>query len=112
MPNGKMEGIPIALMEALAAEIPVVATAISGIPELVRDGETGLLVPERDAAALAEALLRLYADRDLGRRLASAGRQLVLREFNLEHSVAQLRALFERDWRMDGQRPLLCEIEA
>jgi len=112
MPNGKMEGIPIALMEALAAEIPVVATAISGIPELVRDGETGLLVPERDAAALAEALLRLYTDRDLGRRLASAGRQLVLREFNLEHSVAQLRALFERDWRMDGQRPLLCEIEA
>ena len=112
MPNGKMEGIPVALMEALAAEIPVVATAISGIPELVRDGETGLLVPERDAAALAEALLRLYTDRDLGRRLASAGRQLVLREFNLEHSVAQLRTLFERDWRMDGQRPLLCEIEA
>ncbi len=112
MPNGKMEGIPVALMEALAAEIPVVATAISGIPELVRDGETGLLVPERDAAALAEALLRLYTDRDLGRRLASAGRQLVLREFNLEHSVAQLRALFERDWRMDGQRPLLREIEA
>jgi glycosyltransferase involved in cell wall biosynthesis len=112
MPNGKMEGIPMALMEALAAEIPVVATAISGIPELVRDGETGLLVPERDAAALAEALLRLYTDRDLGRRLASAGRQLVLREFNLEHSVAQLRTLFERDWRMDGQRPLLCEIEA
>jgi glycosyltransferase involved in cell wall biosynthesis len=112
MPNGKMEGIPMALMEALAAEIPVVATAISGIPELVRDGETGLLVPERDAAALAEALLRLYTDRDLGRRLASAGRQLVLREFNLEQSVAQLRALFERDWRMDGQRPLLCEIEA
>jgi len=112
MPNGKMEGIPMALMEALATEIPVVATAISGIPELVRDGETGLLVPERDAAALAEALLRLYTDRDLGRRLASAGRQLVLREFNLEHSVAQLRTLFERDWRMDGQRPLLCEIEA
>ncbi|MFQ3631397.1 glycosyltransferase, partial [Roseiflexus sp.] len=58
MPNGKMEGIPIALMEALAAEIPVVATAISGIPELVRDGETGLLVPERNAAALADALMR------------------------------------------------------
>jgi len=112
MPNGKMEGIPMALMEALAAEIPVVATAISGIPELVRDGETGLLVPERDAAALAEALLRLYTDRDLGRRLASAGRQLVLREFNLEHNVAQLRALFERDRRMDGQRSIVREIEA
>lgn len=112
MPNGKMEGIPVALMEALAAEIPVVATAISGIPELVRDGETGLLVPERNAAALAEALLRLYTNRDLGRRLATAGRQLVLREFNLAHSVAQLRTLFECDGRMEGQQPILREIEA
>lgn len=58
MPNGKMEGIPMALMEALASEVPVVATSISGIPELVHDGETGLLVPQRDAAALADALAR------------------------------------------------------
>ncbi|MGQ9826392.1 MAG: glycosyltransferase [Roseiflexus sp.] len=112
MPNGKMEGIPVALMEALATETPVVATAISGIPELVRDGETGLLVPERDAVALAEALVRLATDRDLGRRLAAAGRLLVLREFNLEHNVAQLRALFEHDRRMDGRQPILREIEA
>ncbi|MCS6840390.1 MAG: glycosyltransferase [Roseiflexus sp.] len=112
MPNGKMEGIPVALMEALASEIPVVATSISGIPELVRDGETGLLTPQRNAAALADALERLYADRDLGRRLAAAGRQLVLQEFNLERSAAQLRALFERDWRSREKSLTVQPVEA
>lgn len=112
MPNGKMEGIPVALMEAMASEVPVVATSISGIPELVRDGETGLLAPQRDAAALADALERLYADRELGRRLATAGRQLVLQEFNLERSVSQLRVLFEQDWRSLEKRPTVQPVEA
>lgn len=112
MPNGKMEGIPMALMEALASEVPVVATSISGIPELVHDGETGLLVPQRDAAALADALARLYADRALGRRLAEAGRRLVLQEFNLERSAQQLRDLFERDWRSPEQRRSVQPVEA
>ncbi|MFQ3684350.1 glycosyltransferase [Roseiflexus sp.] len=112
MPNGKMEGIPIALMEALAAEIPVVATAISGIPELVRDGETGLLVPERNAAALADALMRLYADPDLGRRLAAAGRELVVREFNLEHNAAQLCRLFEYNRQSSRQSLTVQPVEA
>ncbi|GIW02217.1 glycosyltransferase family 4 protein [Roseiflexus sp.] len=112
MPNGKMEGIPVALMEALASEVPVVATAISGIPELVRDGETGLLVPQRHAAALADALAHLYADRDLGRRLAATGRQLVLREFNLERSAERLRMLFERDRRSSEQGLTVQSVEA
>lgn len=112
MPSGKMEGIPVALMEAMASEVPVVATAISGIPELVRDGETGLLVPQRDAAALAHALERLYLDRDLGRRLAAAGRQLVLQEFNLERSAEQLRGLFERDWRSPEKNLAVHPVEA
>lgn len=99
MPDGKMEGIPVALMEALASEIPVVATAISGIPELVKDGLTGLLAPQRDAGSLAAALRRLQQDPELGRRLAAAGREHVLREFNLERNTAALRALLERDWR-------------
>lgn len=111
-PSGKMEGIPVALMEALASEIPVVATSISGIPELVRDGETGLLAPQRDAAALANALARLYAHRDLGQRLAAAGRQLVLQEFDLERSAAQLRGLFERDWRSPEKSLTVQPVEA
>ena len=55
------DGIPNVLVEAMAAGTPVVATAVSGIPELVRDGENGLLVPPDDPAALADALLRLHA---------------------------------------------------
>ncbi|HET9776023.1 MAG TPA: glycosyltransferase [Gemmatimonadaceae bacterium] len=96
--TGKMEGIPVALMEALATGRPVVATNISGIPELIEHGRTGLLVPERDADALADALVLLYHDRALGERLASAGREKVLAEFNLRKSAAALHALLERSW--------------
>jgi glycosyltransferase involved in cell wall biosynthesis len=90
---GKKEGIPVALMEALAAGLPVVATAISGVPELIDNGGTGLLVPERDSAALAQALLRLQGDPRLRQRLGAAGREKVLREFDLRQTTAQLAAL-------------------
>ncbi len=71
------DGIPVSLMEALAFGKPVVASGLSGIPELVRDGETGLLVPPGDVAALADALERLLRDPELRRRLGEAGRSLV-----------------------------------
>jgi glycosyltransferase involved in cell wall biosynthesis len=92
--QGDMDGIPTVLIEALALEIPVVASRVSGIPELVRDGDTGLLVAPDDPGALAAALGRLLADRPLARRLAAAGRELVRREFNSEHSAARLLELF------------------
>jgi glycosyltransferase involved in cell wall biosynthesis len=101
MPNGKMEGIPVALMEALASAIPVVASAISGIPELVQHEVTGLLAPARDATSLAAALRRLQQDPALARRLANAGRAFVLRECNLQRNTATLRALLECDWHAD-----------
>src|SRR5689334_5580547 len=88
--SGKMEGIPVALMEPLACEVPVVSTRISGIPELVEDGVTGLLVPPADPAALADALERLAHDPELGRRMGRAGRAKVLREFDLSDNTAQL----------------------
>lgn len=102
-PSGKMEGIPVALMEALACELPAVATAISGVPELIRDDETGLLVPERDSAALAAALLRLHADPALGERLGRAGRALVEREFSLRANAARLYDLLQRGPDADSQ---------
>ncbi len=95
-PSGKMEGIPVALMEALACSLPVVATAISGIPELVRAEQTGLLVPPADPAALAQALLALRDDPSRAARLGEAGRALVLAEWELRANVARLAALFER----------------
>jgi glycosyltransferase involved in cell wall biosynthesis len=88
--SGKMEGIPVALMEPLACEVPVISTRISGIPELVEDGVTGLLVPPADPAALAEALERLAHDPDFGRRMGRAGRAKVLREFDLADNTSQL----------------------
>lgn len=92
--SGKMEGIPVSLMEALACRLPVVATDISGVPELVRPGETGYLAPPEDAPALADRLAEVYAQPAQAARLAEAGRQLVLREFNLHTNVKTLAALF------------------
>ena len=92
--HGRKEGIPVALMEALAVEMPVIATAISGIPELIENERTGLLVPERDSAAIAAALLRLYKTPQLGRQLGSAGRAKVLQDFNLRRNAAALYDLF------------------
>jgi glycosyltransferase involved in cell wall biosynthesis len=100
-PSGMMDGIPNSLFEALATELPVVASAISGIPELVEDGRTGLLVPERDAGALAEALIKLYENPNLGRRLAKAGREKVLRDFNLRQNVSRLCQLLSQNWTGD-----------
>jgi glycosyltransferase involved in cell wall biosynthesis len=91
--DGQMEGIPVALMEAMAAGVPVVASRLSGIPELVRDGETGLLVPERDPDALAAAMERLARDPALGARLAGAARRAVEEDYDRPRNVARLRAL-------------------
>jgi glycosyltransferase involved in cell wall biosynthesis len=92
--NGKTEGIPVALMEALSMERPVVATGVSGIPELIRHGVTGLLVPEGDSGALAAAVRTIHDDRALAAALGRAGRKLVVEEFNLHTSAQRLEALF------------------
>ncbi len=92
--GGKREGIPVVLMEAMAAGLPVVASRLSGIPELVTDGVDGLLVAPGDAVALADALARLAADPALRARLGAAGRATVLREFDVDRNAAQLAARF------------------
>jgi glycosyltransferase involved in cell wall biosynthesis len=74
----KSEGLPLIVMEAMAASTPVVATAVGGVPELVEHDRTGLLVPPQDEVALAEAISRLLGDRELRRCLASRARESVL----------------------------------
>ena len=91
--SGKMEGIPVALMEALASKLPAVATDLSGIPELVRPGETGYLVPPADPQALAAAIEEVYRDSREAARRADAGRALVEQEFDLASNVRRLSAL-------------------
>ncbi len=107
LPSGKQEGIPVALMEAMAMGLPVVASRLSGIPELVEDGVTGLTVPERDPAALAAALQQLHADPDRARRLGAGGRARVLEAFDLHQNAAALYALLtgERPPTADGPAP-------
>jgi glycosyltransferase involved in cell wall biosynthesis len=91
-PGGLMEGVPVALLEAMAAGVIVVATDSGSVRELV-DGETGLLVPESDAGALAEALERVARDADLRRRLREGGRARVERDYDGVRTAARLRAL-------------------
>ena len=89
-------GLTGALREALAVETPVVASDLAGNPELVRDGVTGLLFPPRDVAALADALLRLAADREHARAIARAGRELVLAQFSTRVKLDRTEALYRR----------------
>jgi glycosyltransferase involved in cell wall biosynthesis len=83
-------------MEAMASGVPVVASRISGIPELVEHGVSGLLVPPRDAQSLASALARLQGDPSLRKRLALSGRAKVEAEFDLRKSATELVGQFAR----------------
>ena len=89
------EGLPVSVLEALAAERPVVATAIGGTDEAIHAGESGLLVPPRDPGALASAIRRLQADPALSRRLASAGRNRVEREFSSEVTAREVMRIYD-----------------
>lgn len=92
--SGDRDGIPNVVLEAMAAGVPVVATAVSGIPEAVHDGTTGLLVAPDDPVALAEALQRILHDPALARRLGSAARARIAEEFTLDVSSRRLAAVF------------------
>jgi glycosyltransferase involved in cell wall biosynthesis len=81
------EGLGIVLLEACAAGIPVVATPVGGVPEVIRDRVNGLLVPAGDAEALAGAVMRLLEAKDLRIRLGRAGREIVEEEFSVETMV-------------------------
>lgn len=85
--NGKMEGLPNVLIESLALSVPAVSTNIAGIPELVMNDRTGLIVEEQDAPGLAQALERLIADQDLRERLSAAGRAEVLKRHDIRANV-------------------------
>ena len=92
--TGDRDGLPTSVLEAMALGVPVVSTDVNGLRELVVDGQTGLVVPERDPTALADALGRLLRDPALAERLAASGRRLIESRYSLKRSVADLRALF------------------
>jgi glycosyltransferase involved in cell wall biosynthesis len=90
------EGLGTSLLDAMAAARPIVATTAGGIPEIVEDGVNGLLVPPRDARALADAILRALRDADLRGRLGDAGFARVNERFTVERMVAQTAAAYEQ----------------
>ena len=101
-PNGQMDGIPVPLIDAMAAGKAVIASAISGIPELVVHGETGLLVDPANPRMLADAIHRLASDPALRARLGANAREKVAREFAPDACAQQLISLFDR---YDGELP-------
>ncbi len=94
VPSVAAEGSSIVSLEAMALGRPLVATAVGGIPELVRDGETGILVPPRDSPALARAICALLSDPVRMRVLGQQGRELVRARFSLEGMVRQIERLY------------------
>ena len=92
--TSKSEGMPVSLMEAAACGVPAVATAVGGVPEVVEDGVTGLLVTPGDAAGVATVLDTLLRDRRLAARLGGAGRRRVEQRFSLARQVDELVSLW------------------
>ena len=92
--SGDRDGIPNVLVEAMAQGLPVVSTNISGIPELIDQGVNGLLVPQKDAAALAEAVEALLVNPSLRRELGKAAREKVCRRFDAKENILKLYDLF------------------
>ena len=94
--DGNRDGLPTVLLEAMALGTPCVSTDVTGIPEALHDGETGLMVGQRDPAALAAALERLLDDAELRVRLARAARELVEERFDVHANAERWRALVLR----------------
>jgi glycosyltransferase involved in cell wall biosynthesis len=89
------EGLPVSVLEAMAAERPVIATAIGGTDEAVTNEVSGLLVPPRDPGALAAAIRRLQGDPALGRRLAAAGRSRVEQSFSADATASEIMRIYD-----------------
>lgn len=94
--SSRWEGLPVALLEGMAARCAVVATAVGGVPGVVVDGTTGLLVPPADPAALAQACLRLLADRQMIARMGQAGRARVEARYSIDSMVRQTAEVYEQ----------------
>ncbi len=92
--SSHLEGLGSSILDAMASRLPVVATRTGGIPEIVADGETGLLVPPRDPEALARAILTLYRDRDLAARFGQRGYEIVHERFSAESMASRIISLY------------------
>jgi len=95
--NGDQEGIPTAIMEAFACELPIIATKHAGIPEIVENNVSGILVPERDSEKLAEAMIKLAKDTELCKQFGVNGKKIVNEKYNVNKQNKKLCELYERE---------------
>ena len=94
--SGNRDGLPTVILEALLHRLPVIATDVAGIGEVIEDGVTGLLIPQKDPQAIAEAVLRLIRDREAALALAERGRSRICRDFNAELNHRRVLELFQK----------------
>lgn len=95
-PKGNVDGCPNVILEAMACGRPVVASNISGIPIVVKDGETGILVEERNVSELAAALVTLLTDKSKRQRFGQAGRERILNELTWDKAIKQIKEVYQR----------------
>jgi glycosyltransferase involved in cell wall biosynthesis len=100
--TSKNEGTPVSAIEAMAAGCPVVATRVGGLPDLIRDGETGCLVPPGDVQAVATAILRLVRDPETSRRLGQTAQAMARERFALPRLIGDLERLYLELWARKG----------
>jgi glycosyltransferase involved in cell wall biosynthesis len=98
------EGLPMTVLESLAEGCPMVATAVDGTPEVIRNGETGILVPPGDAAQLGQAICKMLRDREFAKRTARAGQRDVLENFSVDNLVTRTQELYLRTWDQHLQK--------
>jgi glycosyltransferase involved in cell wall biosynthesis len=93
--SGDRDGIPTVIMESLMHRVPVIATDVAGISEVIRDEETGFLIPEKDAGAIARAIQRMISDRSIALGMAERGRELVKKQFDTERNHQEVFQLYQ-----------------
>jgi colanic acid/amylovoran biosynthesis glycosyltransferase len=92
--DSNRDGLPTVLLEAMALGTPCISTNVTGIPEVIRHRETGLMVSQHDPIALADAIMELLQDPELRLQLATQARKIVEQDFDIHRNAAQLRTLF------------------
>lgn len=103
--SSRLEGLSLAILEAMAQRLPVIISRVGGNPEIIDDGVEGLLLPAEDRAALAQAIKTIAGDADLRRRMGEAGHARVLRDFSFEKMTDEYEALYRRVLRRP-RRPI------
>jgi glycosyltransferase involved in cell wall biosynthesis len=93
--KGETEGLGVVLLEAMACGVPVIGSAVGGIPDIIKDGETGLLVVEKNPKDLAEKICRLFTDGELSKKLSENGLRFVTRKFSWDVIAKEYAELYE-----------------